>query len=183
LAQELGVSRIPIREALSRLESEGLVASYPHCGYVVASLSLDEIRELFELRSLLEPELIRHAIPRMTKADVQVAEAILGRYAITLDTEDSRHWRELNVEYHMALYGPSGRTRTLEIVRNLLVHTDRYTRLVLTLDDGPNDAKDDHSRLLEHCRKAELNQAAALTRDHIERAAANVLAMLERAAG
>src|SRR5688572_3432450 len=57
LAAELGVSRIPIREALSRLESEGLVASYPHRGYVVTALSSEEISELFDLRSLLEPEL------------------------------------------------------------------------------------------------------------------------------
>src|SRR5262245_49870532 len=74
LAEDLGVSRNPIREALSRLESEGLVASIPYKGYVVTPLSSDEIRELFELRSLIEPELIRYAIPRMTNEDIDAAE-------------------------------------------------------------------------------------------------------------
>jgi len=179
LAAELGVSRIPIREALSRLESEGLVASFPHRGYVVTALSSSEIRELFELRSLLEPELIKVAIPKMTEDDLENAETILAKYAVGLDAADIRHWGELNVRYHMALYEPSGRRKTLEIVRGLLVNTDRYTRLVLTLDDGPGDAKDDHSGLLEYCRKGAINQAVALTRDHIQRASANLLAMLE----
>jgi DNA-binding GntR family transcriptional regulator len=179
LAAELGVSRIPIREALSRLESEGLVVSSPHRGYVVSALSSEEIRELFELRGLLEPELIRHAIPRMTSADLDAAEAILEQYERGLDSDDVRHWGELNVLYHMALYEPSGRRRTLEMVRGLLVNTDRYTRLVLTLESGPDDAKEDHSGLLEHCRKGAVNQAMALTRDHIQRACANLLAMLE----
>jgi DNA-binding GntR family transcriptional regulator len=179
LADELGVSRIPVREALSRLESEGLVASFPHRGYVVTGLSRAEISELFELRGLLEPELIRLAIPRMTEADFEKAEEMLASYAIRLDTSDSREWAELNVGYHMALYAASGRKRTLEIVRGLLLNTDRYTRLVLTLEHGPDDAKDDHSSLLELCRQRAVHQAMALTRDHIQRAGSNLLAMLD----
>src|SRR3546814_14350678 len=65
LAENKSTSRIPVREALSRLESEGLVASFPHRGYVVTGLSRAEIEELFDLRSLLEPELIRFALPRL----------------------------------------------------------------------------------------------------------------------
>lgn len=182
LAAELDVSRNPIREALTRLEVEGLVASKPYCGYVVTALSREEIRELFELRSLIEPELIRHAIPRMTDAHFEAAEEILKVFQRGLDAADIRHAGEHNVDYHMALYEPSGRRRSLEIVRNLLVNTDRYTRLVLTLDDGPDDAKDDHAGLLDYCRKRNISQAVALTRDHIERASANLLAMLDQSA-
>src|SRR3546814_9117074 len=70
LAENMSTSRIPVREALSRLESEGLVASFPHRGYVVTGLSRAEIEELFDLRSLLEPELIRFAIPRLEARDL-----------------------------------------------------------------------------------------------------------------
>ena len=183
LAEELDVSRNPIREALNRLESEGLVASKAYCGYVVTALSRDEICELFDLRGQLEPELIRHAIPNMNESNFEKAEAILANYAVGLDTADVRHWGELNVSYHMALYEPSGRRRSLEIVRGLLVNTDRYTRLVLTLDEGPDDAKDDHSGLLDYCRRRNISQAMALTSDHIQRARANLLAMLDQPAG
>jgi DNA-binding GntR family transcriptional regulator len=183
LAEDFGTSRIPIREALSRLEAEGLVASYPHRGYLVTALSRDEIRELFELRALLEPELIRAAIPNMTEEDFAVAEGVLAEYASDLDNYDVHRWGELNTQYHLALYTPSGRKRTIEIVRSLLVNTDRYTRVVLTLESGIDDAKEDHGGLLEMCRKGAVNQAVALTRDHIQRAENSLLRMLDAQAG
>src|ERR1700712_1705184 len=66
LADELGVSRIPVREALRQLEADGLVTFSPHRGAVVSSLSLEEIHELFELRADIEVDLLRRALPQMT---------------------------------------------------------------------------------------------------------------------
>jgi DNA-binding GntR family transcriptional regulator len=178
LAEQMGTSRIPVREALSRLESEGLVASYPHRGYVVTGLSREEIGELFDLRGMLEPELIRHAIPRLTEDDIANANNILTAYDAALDTDDVNSWGELNRRFHLALYAPSGRTKTLEIVRGLLVNADRYTRLVLTVGEGVSKAQEDHNGILELCRKGLVNQAVALTRDHIQRTWVDLLQML-----
>jgi len=180
LAEELGVSRIPVREALARLEAEGLVASSPHKGYVVTALSREEILELFELRSLLEPELLRAAIPNMTPSDLTQAANILTGYNSDIDSAEVRSWGEHNIRFHLALYAPSGRRKTLEIVRGLLVNTDRYTRLVLTLGTGVEQAKEDHGGLLELSRKGSVNQAVALIRDHIQRARADLLHLLDR---
>jgi DNA-binding GntR family transcriptional regulator len=80
----------------------------------------------------------------------------------------------------MALYMPSQRRRTLEIVRGLLTNTDRYTRLVLTLGTGVAQAKEDHDGLLDLCRRKATNQAVALVRDHIQRARADLLELLDR---
>jgi len=80
LAAELGVSRIPVREALRQLEAEGLVTFVPHFGAVVSSLSLSEIKELFELRALLETDLLRRAIPRIREEDLDRADEILDQY-------------------------------------------------------------------------------------------------------
>lgn len=178
LAAELGVSRIPVREALARLEAEGLVSSAPHKGYVVTALSRAEILELFELRELLEPELLRLAIPNITTADLAQAESILTSYNADIDRAQIMSWGEHNMQYHMALYAPSGRRKTLEIVRGLLINTDRYTRLVLTLGTGVAQAKEDHGGLLDLCRKKSVNLAVALIRDHIQRARADLLELL-----
>ena len=179
LADQLGMSRIPIREALSRLEAEGLVASYPHRGFVVTALSRDEILELFELRRMLEPQLLAEAAPRMTDKDFAEAEAILAEYDADLNEANVHRWGELNTRYHMALYSPSGRTKTLEIVRGLLVNTDRYTRMVLTLGTGVAQSKDDHAQMLELLRRGSANQAAALARDHIDLARRDLLTLLD----
>ncbi|SEH13855.1 transcriptional regulator, GntR family [Sphingopyxis sp. YR583] len=179
LAEQMGTSRIPVREALSRLESEGLVASFPHKGYVVTGLSRSDIEELFDLRTMLEPDLIRHAIANMTEDDLAIATSILAEYDAALLTGDVDTWGDLNRRFHMALYAPSGRSKTLDIVRGLLVNADRYTRLVLTVGYGIDKAQEDHGGLLDLCRRGLVNQAVALTRDHIERTGADLLEMLD----
>ena len=80
IAADLGVSRIPVREALRQLEAEGLVVFSPHRGAIVSSLSLKEIRELFELRAEIESDLLRRAIPEMGSEDFARASEILTAY-------------------------------------------------------------------------------------------------------
>ena len=82
LAAELGVSRIPIREALRQLEAEGLVTFSPHRGAIVSILSLAEIEEVFDIRANLEPDLLRRAIPRLTTYQLDQADEILDRKAL-----------------------------------------------------------------------------------------------------
>lgn len=183
LAEEMGVSRIPVREALARLESEGLVASVPHKGAVVTALSRNEILELFELRAMLEPELLRRAIPRMTPAHLDEAAHVLAEYERAFDNGDVHAWGEVNTRYHLALYAASDRKKSIEIVRSLLVNTDRYTRLVLVLTDAIEQARDDHGRLLELCRRGAVEEAVELTRAHIENNSADLIRFLDQQEG
>ena len=180
LAEEMGTSRIPVREALSRLESEGLVASFPHRGYVVTGLSRDDIQELYDLRALLEPELLRQAIPRLTDEDFAAADAIIGEYNAAIVAGDVASWGELNRRFHMTLYNPAQRVKTLRIVRELLVNSDRYARLILTVGDSVQRAQDDHGALLDLCRQGLVNQAVDLTRYHIGRTGDDLIALLDR---
>ncbi len=179
IAEQMGTSRIPVREALSRLESEGLVANYPHRGYVVTGLSRDDIEELFDLRCMLEPDLIRYAIPRLNAENLSNAQTILKEYDDSLVTGDVDSWGDLNRRFHLALYAPSGRTRTLDIVKGLLVNADRYTRLVLTVGDGINKAQEDHNGLFELCRDGAVDEAVELMHVHIQRTGTDLLRMLD----
>ena len=88
LAAELGVSRIPLREAIRHLESEGLVVSELHKGAVVSSLSPDELQELFGIRMQLETWLFAAAIPRMTQSDFDDAEALIEEASKTGDVSN-----------------------------------------------------------------------------------------------
>jgi DNA-binding GntR family transcriptional regulator len=180
LAAELGVSRIPIREAFRQLEAEGLVTLHAHRGAVVSALSLDEIAELFDLRAMLEPDLLARAIPRMTETDLAGADRILRRYEHAMSEADVHAWGEMNSEFHLTLYRPAGRNRTLALVQSLLGNTDRYTRLQLVLTSGVDRARAEHAQLLKLCRLGDAHEAGDLLRRHVHSAGEDLLAFLRQ---
>jgi len=167
LAEELGVSRIPLREALRRLEAEGLVVVQPHRGAVVAELPTGDALELFELRAGLEADLARRAVPRLTAADdARIRAAALGfEHAATAG--DVAAWGLANRDFHLALYAAAGRPRTLEIVERLHAQTDRLLRLQLALTDGVRRAVREHRAIAVAARARDPRRAAALVRRHI----------------
>lgn len=171
LAAEFGISRIPVREALVQLEGEGLVKIVPHKGAVVSELSIDEISELFMLRGLLEPLLLKQSAPRLTAADFIQLDAILAEYKQELQAQHSTRWGELNTRLHEVLLSRAEQPRTAAIVATLLQQTDRYTRLQLSLSvDSCRQAEHEHEELVRLCKAGEVRAAAALLKRHIEHA-------------
>jgi DNA-binding GntR family transcriptional regulator len=167
IASELGVSRIPVREALRQLESEGLVTFTPHHGAVVSTFSVAEIRELFELRALLETDLIRRATPRMESEDLQQAAGILDAYEEALAHGDVGEWGDLNWRLHSTLFAAAGRPLTMRTVERLSHHADRYLRMQLALTHGESRANAEHRAIVAACRKRDARGAARLMRSHI----------------
>jgi DNA-binding GntR family transcriptional regulator len=167
IAADLGVSRIPVREALRQLESEGLVTFTPHHGAVVSTFSVAEIEELFELRALLETDLIRRATPRLGTKDFQQAAAILDSYEEALAHGDVGAWGELNWRLHSTLFAPAGRPLTMRTVERLSHHADRYLRMQLALTHGESRANAEHRAIVAACRKRDARAAAKLMRSHI----------------
>jgi DNA-binding GntR family transcriptional regulator len=168
LAAEFGVSRIPVREALMQLEAEGLVKIHPHRGAIVSELSTAEIQELFELRALLEPRLLKASARHLTEADYARLDQILNEYSSELRAKHVKRWGELNSEFHTVLYQHAGQPRALAIVANLLQECDRHTRLQLSLTDGMKRAEVEHAELLHLCKSGKIAAACALLKTHIE---------------
>src|SRR6266566_6571488 len=88
IATQFQVSRIPVREALRQLDAEGLIAIVPNRGAIVPTLSPDDIEELFSIRALLEPEVLKLSIPHLTQEDFAEAQAILRTYVRELRRDD-----------------------------------------------------------------------------------------------
>ncbi|MDB4890249.1 MAG: GntR domain protein [Gemmatimonadetes bacterium] len=183
IAEELGVSRIPVREALRQLESEGLVTFHPHRGAVVSTLSLEEITELFELRAEIESDLLRRAIPRMTTADDASSRDILEAYESALESGEVSLWGELNWQFHSSLYAPSKRQYTLNILSKLHQHADRYLRMQLALTHGESRARTEHRAIALATRKRDVRKASQLMRDHILDAGKTLVTFLEEHRG
>ena len=177
---ELGVSRIPVREALRQLEAEGLVTFNPHRGAVVSTLSLKQIRELFELRAEIEGDLIQRAIPHMTAEDHARAAEILDAYEVALHKGQVPVWGALNWQFHSTLYAPADRELTMSIVNKLHQHSDRYLRMQLALTHGETRAREEHRAIAAAARKGDGPKAARLLRDHILGAGRALVTFLER---
>lgn len=180
VAQEYGVSRMPVRETLRQLDSEGLVVVQANRGAVVTELSLPEIEEMFDLRSLLEVDLIQRAIPRMTPASLHKSELILQELDNAYQTEDIAQWGMLNGKFHMSLYEPSDRTISLSFINRISLQVDRYLRLQLSVTQTMSDGSVDHQMLYEYCKNRKVNEAVDLLQDHIERARAQLVTILSR---
>ena len=178
LAAELGISRIPFREALIQLEAEGLVQHEAHKGAVVAAISADDVEELFEVRALLEPYLLLRSAPQLTEADFAELNAILHEYSEELRRSHVGRWGELNTRLHALLYRHAGRSKALAIVDQLLQSTDRFTRMQLFYTDGRARAEREHAQIVRLCEAGTYARAARALRVHIENAGEQLVELL-----
>lgn len=176
IAGMFNVSRIPVREALARLEEQGLVTTQRHKGAVVSSLSLAEIEEMFEFRALLESEVIRHAVRIIDDKTLIEAKSYAQAFA---QEPDSSKWAGLNRLFHYTLYKDSGRPYHLQTISKALDKIARYLRAQLVLTHGIARARAEHEGILKAAMARDADEAAALTHAHIRGASQSLISFLE----
>lgn len=166
IADELEFSRIPVREALSRLAAEGLLVGDPHRGYRLKALSSLDLRDIYDTLSLLEPLAARLACAHLAAADLDEAAKILDDME---NTEVVSSWVAKNVNFHMTLYRPCGRPRLLRTIENLMTEAARGLQSgVFSLDFVPK-SNEEHRALLETFESEDPEAAAEHVRSHIEK--------------
>src|SRR6202453_5416872 len=154
IANQYQVSRIPVREALRQLDAEGIFAIVPNRGAVVPALSADDVVELFSIRALLEPEVLKLSIPHLTEEDFSEADGVLQTYINELRRDDHvSAWGRLNWQFHSILYSRANQPRFMAIIRNVNNSGERYTRLQLYLTRGMERANQEHHQMLNLCRE------------------------------
>ena len=175
LADELGVSRVPIREAITRLTGAGLLTTVPHKGAYVAELSIEEVQETFEIRLRLEPWLFSQAIPHITDAEIAKAEKLV----VEMDQAESGMWGQLNWRLHETLYLPARRDITLQMLRVLHDRSDRYFRFQVVQVPIREQSHDEHMSLIDACKKRDAKLGAKLLEQHVKTAAQQIVAVVE----
>ncbi len=184
IATEFQVSRIPVREALRQLDAEGLITILPNRGATVPALSPADIEELFTIRALLEPEVLRLSIPRLTEQDFARAEATLREYVKELKRDDHvSAWGRLNWEFHSTLYSRAERPHFMSIIQKINNNGERYTRLQLYLTHGIARANEEHHKILKLCRERDADAACALLVEHIRYAGQSLKQALQQRRG
>lgn len=162
LANEFGMSRIPIRDALRLLANEGLVALRAHATAVVTPMSADELRDLYEIRLALEPRLSSAALPQLTSEDIEEMERVLAAMG---EAESAGAWLEGNNRFHEIMYASGTRKRSAEIVRRVRQQTDRYTRVHLGMNNEVG--RIEHEMILEAAREGQGRRLEALIFAHL----------------
>ncbi len=180
LAESLGVSRIPIRDALQALAGEGLVTLNPR-GASVTEMSIADLQELYELRGAIEPVASRLATPNLGRAHLLRMEQLQAAMETTSDDLD---WLEANTAFHATLYERSNRPRMIRLIENLRHQTDRYLHLHLRRVGHSEHIHAEHRRILDAARRGDAPAVEALTRAHLETAHEFILRqLLEREVG
>jgi DNA-binding GntR family transcriptional regulator len=164
IAGMFNVSKIPVREALKRLEAEGLVLFQRNKGAVVTKISEPELAQIFEVRVLLEVQAIRLAVPNMTEATFAEAERICDEF---IEDSDIGRWAELNWALHACLYEPAQRPFLTNLIRSIHDKVERYLRLQMSLGESKERADHEHRAIVHACRSRDVDKAAELIEQHI----------------
>jgi DNA-binding GntR family transcriptional regulator len=167
LAADLRVSKIPLREALARLEQDGLVVSHANRGFFVRPMSWEEAEEIYALRLKIEPDAAADACLRATEAEQEAARHALN----LLDIDAAAHKPTvgaLNRAFHLAMVQPSGHQITTNLVARLHVLADRYVRKHLEPKGRDIRAEAEHEEILKFWLRRDQEKVRALICRHIE---------------
>ncbi|GAA4863988.1 GntR family transcriptional regulator [Saccharopolyspora rosea] len=173
IAQRLGVSRVPLREALKTLEAEGQVVYQPHRGYSVAELSLADLLEVYRMRELLESEAASVAVERFTDTDLARVDDARRDVERAADDGDLVGMIAANRRFHFALLEPSGMPRLVRVVRTLWDATDAYRAVYYNSDHNRARVRREHTAIVAAAterRRADLVRLLDEHRAHAVRA-------------
>lgn len=166
IAAEIGMSRMPVREAFRRLAADGLVTLRPNRGCVVAGLSFDELYETFEIRSVLEGLAVRLATPKMTEEHFEELERLLDRME-RAGHSGSSDWVLRHQEFHSAIYTLSGRPKLIRQISALHVVIEPYMRIWFDYVNKPLSAREEHDQLIKVLALKDCAKAEEVMRKHI----------------
>ena len=170
LAEELGVSRTPVREAIRKLELEGLVVMLPRKGAYVADISSRDLVELFEVRGALESLAAGLAAERITPEELEQLEQILHRISFYVENKDLKKLIEADTEFHDVLYTASRNRKLFSIISAMREQIQRFRTNSLAKPGRMKDTLIEHKKIVEAISQRDVALAQKLAIRHIENA-------------
>lgn len=167
LAEQLGVSRGPLREAIGRLAAEGLVTVSPRRGAVVRSLSKEEFLDLYQVREALERMAVQLAVPRLTDEEFDGLTALNEEMATHASNNKVEAFFEANRAFHARLLEASGNEKLQGLYQQLLDQLGRYRLRSLTLRGNLQRSVSEHKAILRAAKRRDAERAAQLMAEHI----------------
>jgi DNA-binding GntR family transcriptional regulator len=176
LAEQFGVSRVPIRDALRHLQAEGLLVNHSRLGLSVAELSPADLEELYDIRLALEPVVARLATPNLRATDL--AEMRRHLDVMSSSGELSAEWFSAHADFHRALNTPSRRERMCRMVDSLRAQTERYVRFYRGALERADELGAEHELIYSTAEAGDADAVAAEVHKHLLLVRDRVLAYL-----
>ncbi len=173
LEQRLSIGRTPIREALQRLAVDGLLDQMAGRGLIVRSVSIDDVKSLFEAMTALEQVLVQLAVQRIRPEEITKLEEISKKHKEAQERKEYLQVTYLNIAFHRSYYEASGNHFLVTAMEKISSQSERLAYLCYTKESNPNDynelAVDDHKRLIECFKSGNSEQATTIITDHYRR--------------
>jgi DNA-binding GntR family transcriptional regulator len=184
IAEQLGVSRVPVREALKMLEGEGQVSYAPHRGYFVTELDSAELMEVYQIRELLEAEAVTRALPFLGKDDYERMHEAVEDMEAAEENDDIVALTAANRRFHFALIEPCGMPRLIRIIRQLWDSTDPYRSVYFGDERHRRAVRQEHRAILKAVRQRNADELVHQLTEHRHHAVESLRELLDsRAAG
>lgn len=180
LAEELGVSRTPIREALRKLELEGFIVMVPRKGAYVADISFKDIADVFEIRTALEGLAAGLAAERITDEELEDMERHLVEKADAIARQDMDRLIEVDTNFHEAIYKASRNQRLWVIINNLREQIQRFRTTSLAYPGRMQQSLNEHRHLVEAIQARDPQLARQLAQEHIENAEQSMIESIKK---
>ena len=179
LAEELGVSRTPVREAIRKLELEGYVIMMPRRGTYVANLSIRDVNEVFEIRTSLDSLASGLAAERITDEELERLQRLLVLIGGYIETNNMDKIVETDTEFHDLLYQASRNTRLVGIIFNLREQLTRFRATSMSFPGRLKATLEEHRRIVEAIAQGDVKEAQLAAEDHMEKSEQTVLKSME----
>ncbi len=178
IAEMLGISRTPLREALHKLEREEWIEKTPSGGFQVVSLTRQDIEETFGVRSALEAYAARLAAENYREKDLIPLEKKMLEYQKCLEKKANDKLQKINTEFHDLLYALSRNPKLIKMINQLRAQISRFRQIILKQDEYAIESNEDHFRMLEAIKKRDGDAVEKLVREHLIKGKNAVLSQL-----
>ena len=175
LANKLGVSRTPIREAIRKLELEGLVLMIPRKGAEVADITEKSLRDVLEVREALEELAVRLACDKIKEGEIEELKKAAQEFKETLDCEDVTRFAEADVKFHDIIYRTTDNERLIQLLYNLREQMYRYRVEYLKREEAYPQLIAEHAAIIEYISKGEKKAATDVMCKHIDNQVTTVI--------
>ncbi|MBE9541400.1 MAG: GntR family transcriptional regulator, partial [Proteobacteria bacterium] len=180
IAEQMGVSRTPVREALKELAAEGFVKMNPNQAVVVSNASVEDVQEVLQIRGVLEGLAARLATKMISEEEIKELEKYQKQMEHYTKKDDVLAFSEMDAEFHELILNVCGNNRLIQIRKNLSDQAHRYRIRSLSVPGRLKYSLKEHQEIVEALKRKNAEQADRLSQKHIENVLANILAHKEK---